>query len=116
MNKFAEHVKKQILKSASRKDWEFPGYETEPVESKIEWLYTHNVNYNNTQYDYIWKLRETLKGEHVDVDENGEKIYLTKDDIEDILYYLKHHNKNYRGDQYWIIDDLKVEDFIKNLK
>lgn len=103
-------------KNASRKDWEFPGYETEPIDSRIEWLYTHNVNYNNTQYDYIWKLRETLKGEHVDFDEKGEKVYLNKDDIEDILYYLKHHNKNYRGDQYWIIDDLKVEDFIKNLK
>lgn len=103
-------------KKASRRDWEFPGYETEPVDSRIEWLYTHNVNYNNTQYDYIWKLRETLKGEHVDVNENGEKVYLNKDDIEDILYYLKHHNKNYRGDQYWIIDDLKVEDFTKNLK
>lgn len=103
-------------KNASRRDWEFPGYETEPIDSRIEWLYTHNVNYNNTQYDYIWKLRETLKGEHVDFDEKGEKVYLNKDDIEDILYYLKHHNKNYRGDQYWIIDDLKVEDFIKNLK
>ena len=120
MNKFAEHIKKYMgkkaSKCASRKDWEFPNWETETIEDKIEWLYTHNKNYNNTQYDNIWKLRETLKGSFVDYDEKGEKVYLNKEDIEDILYYLKHHNKNYHGDQYWIIDSLKVEDFLGKLK
>ena len=107
---------KKASKCASRMDWEFPGWETETIEDKIEWLYTHNKNYNNTQYDNIWKLRETLKGSFVDYDEKGEKVYLNKEDIEDILYYLKHHNKNYHGDQYWIIDSLKVEDFLGKLK
>ena len=105
-NKLVSIINKEINKSASKSDWEFPGYETETVESKIEWLYTHNVNYNREQEDNIYKLRSFLKN----------KQELTKDDIEEILYELKHNNKNYRGDQYWIIDDLKVEDFIKNLK
>ena len=93
-------------KNASRIDWEFPGYETESVDSKIEWLYTHNKNYNREQENNIYKLREFLK--------NNQE--LTKDDLENILYELKHHNKNYKGDQYWITQELTVDEFLNYKK
>lgn len=90
----------RVIKS-SKSTWEYVGDGS--VLSKIEWLYTHNINLNKNQYNAISDLRDYLKNEKE----------LSADDVERLLYLLKTHNKNYKGDQYYLTQDFKVEDFIK---
>ena len=77
-------------------DWQYVGDDS--LKSKIDWLYHHNVNYNKKQYYAIDDIRDYLKG----IKE------LSDEDIEDLIFLLQHNNKNYRGDQETIINELEL--------
>lgn len=81
-------------------EWEYVGDGS--IESVIGWLYTHNVNLTKKQYYAIDDLRDYLKGEKE----------LSADEIESIIYFLQHNNKNYRSGQEKLINELDVTQFI----
>lgn len=97
---------KQLNEQLSKllEHWDYVGDDS--IESKIDWLFTHNINLTKKQYYVIDDLRAFLKGEKD----------LTKEEIESLIYFLQHHNKNYRRGQEEIINDLKVSDFITSNK
>ena len=82
-------------------EWEYVGDDS--IESKIGWLYTHNVNLTKKQYYAIDDLRDYLKG----------KKELSEDEIKSIIFFLQHNNKNYRSGQETLINELDVSQFLK---